>query len=293
MDEKFEIADRLGVADVFALRRVSEDQLVNLVGVGRGEGWAGNISIDPQREPLVAQALSTHELVRHSGESTRIFGPYWTEHAAIVMVGDFVVVLGGEGVADQDDATLIEAAGDLAWTAGEVSPEKRLADELEVTKAALSVASLRVTSLDGFLADLADAAIDALSCEFGAVVLSEPHPHLVLAPSGWRPAASDVEIRDSLVQLISQLDLERPVVAQDLSVDGLADSPLGFGEGLVSRCVVPLRGQHLRGAVVIAHTVECPRGFTSLCQQVAARIGDQASQVLSTTAEAGAPAFGA
>lgn len=284
MEEQARIASTLGIDDVFALRRVSSDQLVNLVGVGRGEGWAGNISIDPDREPLVARALSSHDLVRHSGESVRVFGPYWTREAAIVMVGDFVVVLGGAGVADLDDATLIEAAGDLAWSAGEVSAEKRLADELEVTKAALSVASLWVSNLDGFLADLADAAIDALSCEFGAVILNHPERRLVLAPNGWCPDLSEAVIRDSLADLIDGIELEGPLVAQDLSVEAQA-GPLGFSNGLVSRCIVPLHSPHLRGAVVVAHTDQCPRGFTSLCQQVAAKIGDQASQVLNKSVE--------
>lgn len=285
MEEQARIAANLGIDDVFALRRVSSDQLVNLVGVGRGEGWAGNISIDPEREPLVAAALTSHELVRHSGDSVRVFGPYWTQEAAIVMVGDFVVVLGGPGVNQHDDATLIEAAGDLAWSAGEVSAEKRLADELEVTKAALSVASLWVSNLDGFLADLADAAIDALSCEFGAVILNQPERRLVLAPNGWCPDVPESEIRDSLADLIDRLSpnggvLESPRVDQDLSLE-LDGGPIGFSTGLVSRCIVPLNSQHLSGAVVVAHTVQCPRGFTSLCQQVAAKIGDQASQVLS------------
>lgn len=283
MDDSFEIAARLGLVDVFVLRRVSDDQLVNLVGVGRGEGWAGNISIDPDREPLVAGAQNSAELVRHSGQSTRIFGPYWAEEAFIVRVGDFIVVAGGPGVSEHDDEQLIEAAGDLAWSVGEVSTEKRLADELELTTAALAVASLPSRQIDEFFESLADAAASALSCEFGAIVIKRPEHRLVLAPTGWKPGASQEVILGALLQLMAGLDLDAPAVAQDLSSDPTAHSPLGFEEGLVSRCVIPLQVGELAGAIVVAHMVDAPRGFTSLCQRVAAGIGEQASRMLSTS----------
>jgi len=281
METTEEIARRLSLQDLFALRRISDEQLVNLVGVGRGQGWAGNISIDPQREPLVAEVLSGGEVLRHQGTSTRIFGPYWAEEAAILTVGDFVIVMGGPGVTDHDDDILMATAGDLAYAAGDVPAEKRLADELEVTKAALAVASLPTSTIDDFLANLADAAIEALGCEFGAVVLKRPKPRLVMAPAGWRPEASEDLVLGSLLQLLVGVELTAPVVAQDLRHEASAQSPLGFDEGLVSRCIIPLDVTDMTGAIVVAHTMEsAPRGFTSLCQLVAAKIGDQASKVL-------------
>ncbi len=283
METANDLASRSGLVDVFVLKRVSDDQLVNLVGVGRGEGWAGNISVDPSREPLVARALESADLVRHDGASTRVFGPYWTSEAALVGLGDFVVVMSGPDLGDRTDDELIEVAGDLAWSVGEVSTEKRLADELELTQAALTVASLPSRKIDEFLAGLADAASEALSCEFGAVVLREPERRLVVAPSGWQPAATHELVLGSLLQLLAGLDLAGPVVAQDLSDDPLARSPLGFEEGLVSRCVIPLQFADVAGAIVVAHMVDSPRGFTSLCQRVAASIGDQASRVLDAT----------
>ena len=278
------IAAQLGLRDLFALRRVTDEQLVNLAGIGRGEGWAGNISIDLDREPLVAEAISTGDVVRYEGPSTRIFGPYWAEEAAVLTVGDFVVVMGGPGAAAHDDGALMEAAGDVAYSVGDVPAEKRLADELEVTKAALAVASLPTATIDEFLANLADAAIDALGCEFGAVVLPGPTPRLVMAPSGWQPAATEELVLGSLLQLLVGFQAERPVVDQDLRSDATARSPLGFDEGLVSRCVIPLAVAEAPGAIVVAHTLESsPRGFTSLCQTVAATIGDQASKVLASS----------
>lgn len=278
------IAQRMDLRDVFALRRIGPDQLVNLVGVGRGEGWAGNISIDPVREPLIAEALAGGVVVRHSGTSIRIFGPYWAEEAVVVMVGDFVIVMGGPGAVEHDDEALMEAAGDFAYSVGDVPAEKRLADELELTKAALTVASLPTSTIDVFLANLADAAIDAMGCEFGAVVLQRPQHRLVIAPSGWQPTAPDELVLGSLLQLLVGMRLQQPEVTQDLSEDASAQSPLGFDEGLVSRCVIPVAVPDMAGAIVVAHTMSsAPRGFTNLCQQVAASIGDQASKVLTNS----------
>lgn len=282
MDGVLEASAQLGLKDVFALRRISDEQLVNLAGVGRGEGWAGNISIDPVREPLIADAMAGNGLIRHNGPSRRIFGPYWAEEAAIVMVGDFVIVMGGPGVATHADDVLMDAAGDVGWSVGDVSAEKRLADELELTKAALTVASLPTSTIDVFLANLANAAIDALSCEFGAVVLQRPERRLIVAPDGWQPDAPPELVLGSLLQLLAGLDLDRLVVAQDLSQERGASSPLGFDEGLVSRCVIPLAVPDFGGAIVVAHAMTAPRGFTNLCQKVAASIGDQATRVLST-----------
>lgn len=284
------------VEDVFALRRVSDEQLVNLAGVGRGEGWAGNISIDPDREALIAQAMSSHALVRHSGANTRIFGPYWATDAAILPVGDFVVVMGGAGVADLDDDALTERAADVAWSVGDVSAEKRLADELELTKAALAVASLPVGTLDEFLETLAGAAVEALSCEFGAVVLVEPERRVITALNGWQPEVESEVLAEALQALVEGVPRGSATVHQDLrhAVDGSLGSeqipegdaatfgldPLGFQQGLVSRCIVPVGQPGNSGYIVVAHSVASPRGFTTLCRRVAESIGEQASRVL-------------
>lgn len=277
-----EIAENLNITDVFALRRVSDEQLVNLAGVGRGEGWAGNISIDPEREQLIAAALSGAGLIRYQGPSRRVFGPYWAEETAVSLVGDFVIVMGGTGLAAHTDDVLIEAAGDLAWSVGDVPAEKRLADELELTKAALTVASIPIGTIEDFLANLAEAAREALGCEFGAVVQQRPRRKLVLAADGWRPDAPDDVVLAALLQLLDTVDLADVNVAQDLSQDPASTSPLSFDEGLVSRCVIPISVPDITGAIVVAHTMETPRGFTNLCQQVAVSMGDQASRVLAT-----------
>lgn len=271
------VADQLDLTDIFALRRVSDEQLVNLAGAGRGAGWAGNISVNSEREPLIAEAMSAGNVVRHVGGSSRIFGPYWTQSAAILSMGDFIFVLGGPGIAIHDDETLFASMGELAWSIGDVPAEKRLADELEVTQVALSVASLPGESVETFLEHLSNTAIEALGCEFGAVVLTHPTPKVVIAPQGWQPDATSASVLDALLPLLESIEGAEPDVTQDLSEDPRANSPLGFGNGLISRCVIPLDVKDGKGAVVVAHTEASPRGFTNLCQVVATTIGSQAS----------------
>lgn len=41
-----EIAARLGARDIFVFRRLEDDRLFNIGGVGRGAGWAGNVSVN-------------------------------------------------------------------------------------------------------------------------------------------------------------------------------------------------------------------------------------------------------
>ncbi len=92
MGTTLELPAALDVEDVFVLRRVSNDQMVNLDGIGRGERWAGNITVDSVREPLIAQSMATPGVLRGTGETAiRVFGPYGATGAALTMVGDHLV----------------------------------------------------------------------------------------------------------------------------------------------------------------------------------------------------------
>lgn len=270
-------ADRLGADDIFILRRVSDTQFANLGGAGRGAGWAGNVVVDPEVEPLLSRGAGTTGVVRPSPKGGRVFGPYWKSDAAAVGVADYVVVFGGSGMSDISDDLLMDAAGDIAWQVGEVTIEKRLADDLEVATAALAVATIQAESLDDLLGGLAEAAMTALSCEFGAIVARRPEPRLIMAPSSWAPDASSDLVLGSLLQILVSHDHQALHVTQDMRDDPASRSPLGFDEGLVSRCVVPIEAGDFSGAVVVAHTLSSPRGFTGLCQRVASTIGEQAA----------------
>ena len=270
-------ARAVGATDAFALHRVAEGQLVNLDGIGRGSGWAGNIAIDPDAEPWLDS--NANYPCRHSGELRRLFGPFWSEEAVQVPVGEFVVVFSGPGVSANDDDTLVDAAADIAWSVGEIPTEKRLADELEVSQAALAIASIDGDDLQAVTRALASEAAELLGCQFSVVLLSGPPETLVFGDGSWRPEASDEALRLAIKQLVGQAsDL---VLDQEVASSPEAVRPLSYDDGLIARCAIPMRSDTKDiGWLICAHTIEQPRGFTSLCQRVAETIGDQGTRVL-------------
>ena len=278
-------AERLGAVDVFVLQRVSDGQFVNLAGAGRGAGWAGNITLDPTADPWLAEGRGQGSPSRHRGDIRRLFGPFWSTEAVLANVGEFAVVFSGPGVADLDDETVMDEAGQIAWSVGEVPTEKRLADELELSQAALAVASISGESRVDVARTLAGHAAELLSCEFAAVVLADEPPTLVTAPEGWRPDADDEAIVEAIAGFAAERDGSRPVlVDQEVAASPKARRPLALDDGLVARCLVPLGDDGDVGWLFCAHTVEQPRGFTSLCQRVAEAIGDHGTQVLARAA---------
>ncbi|HEX6208213.1 MAG TPA: hypothetical protein VF058_07645 [Actinomycetota bacterium] len=281
-----EIAERLGATDLFVLYRVAPQRLVNVDGHGRGAGWAGNIDLDPSTERWLT-AVQEQGLARVSqGMPQRIFGPYWASQAVGVAVGEYVVVLGGRDVANLPDERVRDAAALAVGAVAEVPVAKRLADDLEVTQAALSVARMRPDSLDAAARAIATTAARATSCEFGAVLLFGPPISLHLAEEGWRPSASEEEIAAALLPLAQALS-DGLYVEQDTSESPFPYRPLTFEDGLVARCAVRLGEDGDLGVLVVAHSFESPRGFTMLCQRVMRAIGETAQSTLSSLIESG------
>ena len=273
-----ELARRAGARDLFILHRVAPDRLVNLDGSGRGRGWAGNLSMDPSAEPWLARVLDLGLFRARYGFSSRIFGPYWATEAAAVAVGDHVVVFGGGEAASVDDDALVSLAREATEAAGQVPVAKRLADELEVTQAALAVATLPTDRIEEAASGLALQAAEALSCEFGAVLLEEPL-RLFTADRGWRPAASDEEVMGALLPL-RQAARKGLLLEQDIGASAFPYRPLAYEDGLVARLVVPLGEDGRLGLLMVAHATGAPRGFTSLCQRVIRRIAEVAAPIL-------------
>lgn len=116
--------------------------------------------------------------------------------------------------------------------------------------------SLAVETFDSLFASVADTAIEALSCDFGAVVIRQPEVRLVLAPSGWQPDASSDVVLGSLLQLLVDLDTSAPGLADDETHGAFRRSPLGFEAGLVSHCVIPLSVANHAGAIVLAQELD-------------------------------------
>lgn len=272
-------ASRVRARDLFILRRVSDNRFFNVAGLGRGEGWAGNISIDAAAEPWLSSVLEDGVASRRSGIPFRVFGPYWATEVAGVFTGEVVVVFSGNGVADNPPDVLMEAAEEIATSAYEVSIEKQQADELELQQAIEMVSSIAVHSSDQAAMQVVETAARALACEFGALLLYGSPMKIFVADEGWRPAATDEELIAAIYPLAG-LAAEGPFVEQDLSTSPYAYPPLSFGNGLVARCTVPVGPGGSVGLVVVAHAGTAPRGFTSLCRKVAAAIGENAASVL-------------
>lgn len=267
-DDLERLAGEIGARDIFVFHLLSEDRMVNLDGWGRGSGWAGNVCLDPETETFLAEALERGISRLGPGSPTRVFGPYWAEEAVAFRSNGHVVALGGDGVSQLADDTIRETARKAVESMKDVRASQRLAAELEIAQAELSVATIRSDSLEQAMEELARAAARALSCEFGAVLLLGDRPILAMADEGWRPAATPDEVVAALIPLTAVaeggLHLE-----QDLRESPFAVPPISFDEGLVSRCTVSFEVDGRHGLIVVGHSGSSPRGFTDLCQTVA------------------------
>ena len=274
------VATQVGATDVFVLYRVTDRRLVNVDGHGRGAGWAGNIDLDPTAEGWLAEVEETGLARVSHGMPRRIFGPYWATEAVGVVTGDYLVVFGGPGTAEVSEDLVRAAASLAASSVDEVPVAKRLADDLEVTQAALTIARMRPRSVDEAARAIATTAARATSCEFGAVLLYGPPMTIHLAEEGWRPSASPEEVATALLPLAQALR-DGLYVEQDTSESAFPYRPLTFEDGLVARCAVRLGEDGDLGVLVVAHSFESPRGFTMLCQRVMRTIGETAQATLS------------
>ena len=87
-----DIAREARAIDLFALKSLDGDRrLFNIGGVGRGDGWAGNLTLDPASEPMLAKAVTSGFAYTKGAHPRRIFGPYWTSSAAVVGDGSCLV----------------------------------------------------------------------------------------------------------------------------------------------------------------------------------------------------------
>jgi diguanylate cyclase (GGDEF)-like protein len=278
------IADQIGAEDVFVFRKVGRDTYSHLAGVGRGEGWAGNIELrtgDPRFLPAVSGG--TIECLCET-EPVRIVGPYYARSAVIVPCGaDVIVVFGSstDSLRDalrQDTARLAEQ---VAQIADHVPPAKRLADELQVLDAVRAVSTVSVTGVEAVLAEVAERAATALSCEFGAVIVDgEGGARLGWSDRGWTPADDHDKMRELMLGLAGRVRVgdDAPLLIQDSSAYPGA-APVGFGaaNGVASMHVVPISGL---AVLVFVHAQTRPRGFTSLCRRIAHSLADGAEVVI-------------
>src|SRR2546423_504229 len=146
-------AASVGASDLFVLRRVKDDQFVHFGGSGRGAGWAGLIEVDTHESEALGRSLTSRAPVRlNHGDKELVFGPYFARAAAFVPVtNDVVVVFGAQGdeLAGATDEALQSAGTMAADAVTQVTPAKRLADELEELEAVRAAPPIPTGDVDG------------------------------------------------------------------------------------------------------------------------------------------------
>jgi diguanylate cyclase (GGDEF)-like protein len=279
-----ELAEEIGAPDLFVFRRLAERHFSHLGGVGRGAGWAGNIELDSREEPHLGTALTRREPVCVELERTgRIVGPYWGRSAVVVPCDDDTVVVFGSptdsvaGACTERSAELAERARSLVI---DVSPGKRLADELEVLAAVREITTVNAECMRETLVAIAARARASLSAEFAAVA-TVPSPGIDSAigvdAGDWEPR--DLGAATRALARFGALATELPVLCQNLTQ--LDDAPEGFRreDGVSSLHVLPI-GSPAVAVLLVVHAEPGLRGFTALCQRVALAMSDAAEAVV-------------
>jgi len=269
------LCEESGVVDALVFRRVSNTTWAHLGGFGRGRGWAGVVEVGDD-EPMLAGDVGAVTVVAHSAPS-HVIGPYYaTGAAAVRLSNDVLVVLGNP--ADPLHITTPGVLRDLAAyvddTLGEISPSKRLGDELEVLHAVRAVITTPVSTVSETLRHVIGVATDALSCEFG--VVRDGTGRQALSGS-WMPPR---ELLDHALDELEARAAGGTYCVQDASSVELP-APLRAEDGVHSVLAVPLP-EPLGGILVAAHTVAEPRGFTSLCRHLGEQVADTAGVIAHT-----------
>jgi diguanylate cyclase (GGDEF)-like protein len=244
-------------------------------GTGRGAGWAGIVEVDLVDEPTLSRAAAGGRVTRvEETAPVRVVGPYWSAHAALVHVGEHVVVIGAERPFRASSAELTSIATQAIASVGEVSPSKVLADELELSEAVRQLTDHAASSLADAARHVAEVAADSLSCEIGVVLLHrDGRTDIHGAGPAWPMLAGDARLQAEL-HAVAERASRGPIVEQDLSAVGRS------GLRIVSCYAIGIGRAERIGALVVGHSEERPRGFTQLCQRVGRALADAAEPEL-------------
>jgi len=269
------VADALHSTDLMVFD-LAEDRARLLGGIGRGAGWAGVVEVMLADEPVVQRVLDLGRVVRvEEPGPVRVIGPYWSAHAALVRVGDNLVVAGASARIRASSAELMTRATEAIATVGEIPSSKLLADELELAEAVRLLTDHTPRSLADAAAHVAEVAADALSCEIGVVLLQRDGATEVHgAGAAWDSMADDDVLCAALHELAARAAEGTPIVEQDLHAVGES------GLRIVSCYALGIGRSEAMGALIIGHTDARPRGFTQLCQRVGRALADAAEPAL-------------
>jgi diguanylate cyclase (GGDEF)-like protein len=165
-------------------------------------------------------------------------------------------------------------------TVVDVSPAKRLADELEVLAAVREVTTVNADSMTDTLSAIAARARASLSAEFAAVATTPSASvdwAIGCSAGDWEPYDRDAPAR-ALARFAARAG-ELPMLCQD--VTEMPDAPEGFHheDGVSSMHVLPI-GSPAVAVMMVIHADPGLRGFTALCQRVASEMSDAAELVV-------------
>lgn len=177
---------------------------------------------------------------------------------------------------------LFRAVADEAWAALQrVALVSDLDGKIEILEATNRLAASVGLDLDDALEAVSRQAAEALSCERAGVYLVDAvDGEVSLAHVHATDASPDQLLADdeglALAEEVVRTGEE--VLHQDVTVCEIAEGPWHADAGAVAVMGLPLQiAQRTVGALVVAHTIAHPRGFTSLCQQVGAAVAQQAA----------------
>lgn len=270
--------DPIDELDSFVLRRIAVGKWAHLGGSGRGAGWAGILDVDEAETPALSRALETGIThVAHDAERW-LFGAYHVRFATLVKVdADSVVVFGvprNHRRPIHDDRHWAALARQSSSAVTSVSATKRLGDELELSEALLTLVSKSPSTLDEAMRHVVECVASALSCEFGVIRLPG-QDQIAFSDSAITPPRTD-----ALFEALD--DLAASTTTPRCHQDALADPlpiPLSGLVDVRSWMAIPIAPQ-LGGIIICAHTERQPRGFTTLCQRLGARLADAAELIL-------------
>ena len=275
-----EIVKAAGANDLFVFRRIAQRRFAHVGGAGRGAGWAGIVEVEAEEEPFVKRAFASRSVLRRAGEEPwHVLGPYYGRSVAVVTLSaDIFVVFGAddgglETVSDEDLATLAQFASEALV---EITPAKRLADELEALNAVRELLHAQAEDFQGALQHLVETATTALSCDLGVAYLRD-RQRVAMSDRRGGPPLLERDVLAPLASLAARGVF--PVCMQDAAAEDLP-APFSTADGVLAYYLLEL-ARPLPGVLLLLHTrAAAPRGFTLLCQMLGARLVETAEPLL-------------
>jgi diguanylate cyclase (GGDEF)-like protein len=267
----------VGATDLFVFRRITGDRFVHVGGLGRGEGWAGNVDLILADEERAAAAIeAAGPIFVRAAEPVHVFGPYYQREAVFVPVSaDVLVVFGSNEPGGLSSSESVQAAASAAAAGIEqVSSAKRLADELELLHAVHKVAQTSAVRLDEVMRHVVESALEALSCDLGVIYVADVD---AIQIASHRPASYEPDWFLPAMRALFAQATSLPACVQDSAAEP-PPSPLGLC-GVTSHYMLPV-GSPPFGVLALMHTSDRPRGFTLLCREVGLRMAKSAEPLL-------------